>query len=170
MKFFCCILLQNFKFCNYLFVAFVLSRVYGYMTNNNGSCIQWSDLLTAYFTISLNHNQLQQITINNWLAPFSFSLYSNFWFTIYSRTIRRRDIHCPPMDICEPHRKHCFLYCCIYSMLHRNGSYPIVACMFVVAYFCRLYLTTGCLPRICLHGNMFTESLSSNGFTCHGMK
>jgi hypothetical protein len=35
------------------------------------------------------------------------------------------------MDIYEPHRKN-FFYC-IYSALHTNGSYPIVACVFVVA-------------------------------------
>jgi hypothetical protein len=43
------------------------------------------------------------------------------------------------MDICEPHRKHLFLYCCIYSALHSNGSYPIVACVSVVA---------GCVYRV----------------------
>jgi hypothetical protein len=31
---------------------------------NNGFWIGWLDLLTAYFTISLNHNQIQQIAIN----------------------------------------------------------------------------------------------------------
>jgi hypothetical protein len=37
------------------------------------------------------------------------------------------------VDICELHRRHLFLYCCIYSALHINGSYPIVACVFVAA-------------------------------------
>jgi hypothetical protein len=40
------------------------------------------------------------------------------------------------MDIWEPHRKHRFLYCCIYSVLHSNRSYPIVAFVFVVARMC----------------------------------
>jgi hypothetical protein len=40
------------------------------------------------------------------------------------------------MDICEPHRKHLFLYCCIYSALHSNGIYLIVTCVFVVAGMC----------------------------------
>jgi hypothetical protein len=65
------------------------------------------------------------------------------------------------------HRKHRFLCCCIYSALHRIGSYPVFACVFVVAYCCRLYQAAGCLSRICLHGNVFTESLPSNGSTCH---
>jgi hypothetical protein len=91
------------------------------------------------------------------------------WTTyIVWRWTHRRHIHCPAMDICEPHRKHHFLYC-IYSALHRNGSYPIVACVFVVAYRCRLYLATGCLPRTCLRRNMFTKSLPSNGSACHSM-
>jgi hypothetical protein len=45
------------------------------------------------------------------------------------------------MDIREPHRKHLFLYCCIYSALHSNGSYPIVACVFVAA---GVYLPSRC--------------------------
>jgi hypothetical protein len=46
-----------------------------------------------------------------------------------SRRTHRKHIRCPEMDICEPHRKHLFNYCCIYSALHSNGSYPIVACI-----------------------------------------
>jgi hypothetical protein len=34
--------------------------------------------------------------------------------------------------------------------------------VFVVAYCGRLYLATGCLPRICLRGNVFTESTCDN--------
>jgi hypothetical protein len=40
------------------------------------------------------------------------------------------------MVICELHREHFFLYCCTYSALHSNGSYPIVACVFVVTGMC----------------------------------
>jgi hypothetical protein len=36
------------------------------------------------------------------------------------------------MDICGQYRKRLFLYCCIYIALHSNGSYPIIACVFVV--------------------------------------
>jgi hypothetical protein len=32
-----------------------------------------------------------------------------------------------------------------------------------VAYYCRLYLATGCLPRIGLRGKVFIEPLPSNG-------
>jgi hypothetical protein len=36
----------------------ILSRVYGSVTNNNGFWIGWLGLLTSSFTISLNNNQL----------------------------------------------------------------------------------------------------------------
>jgi hypothetical protein len=75
---------------------------------------------------------------------------------IVSKRIHSKHIRCPVMAICEPHRKQLFLYCCIYSALHRNGSFLIVACVFVVSYCYRRYLATGCLPRICLRGNVFT--------------
>jgi hypothetical protein len=92
------------------------------------------------------------------------------WTTyIVSRCTHRKHIYCPAVDICKPHRTHHFLYCCIYSVLHKKGICPIIAFLFVVAYFCRLYLSAGCLPRICLLGNMFTESLLSSRSTCHNM-
>lgn len=106
------------------------------------------------------------------LVPFSFSFYN--WLLIYDRNtyIISRWTHPLPSNgytcVCEPQRKHCFLCCCIYSALHRNGSYLIVACVSIVAYCCRLYyLATGCLPRICLRRNVFTELLPSNRYTCH---
>jgi hypothetical protein len=52
---------------------------------------------------------------------------------------------------------------------HRNGSLTTAARVCVVMYCCRLYLATGCLPRICLRGNVFTEPLPSNGSTCHNI-
>jgi hypothetical protein len=87
------------------------------------------------------------------LAPFSFSFYD--WLPIYdwntnivSRRTHRKHIRCPPaIDICELHRKHIFIYCCTYSALHRNGNYPIVACVFVVAGMC---LPSRC-PATSLH-------------------
>jgi hypothetical protein len=64
----------------------------------------------------------------------TFSFYD--WTTyIVSRKIHIKHIRCPAVDICEPHRKHHFLYC-ISSALHSNGSYPIVASIFVVAGMC----------------------------------
>jgi hypothetical protein len=49
-----------------------MSRVRSSMTNNNGFRIGWLVLLTPSFTITLNHNQLQQLTINDCLrlTPF----------------------------------------------------------------------------------------------------
>jgi hypothetical protein len=152
----------------------ILSCVYGSMTNNNGFWIGWLDLLTASFTITHNHNQssVEPFFLDcQGLTPFLFSFY--VWLLMYNwttyivlRWTHRKHIRCPAMDICEPHTIHHFLYCYIYSTLRRNGSYPIVACVFVVAYCCRLYLATGCLLRICLHRNMFTKLLPSNGSTC----
>jgi hypothetical protein len=42
------------------------------VTNNNGFGIGWLDLVTPSFTVSLNHTQLQQLTISDCLrhAPF----------------------------------------------------------------------------------------------------
>jgi hypothetical protein len=102
------------------------------------------------------------------LAPFSFSFYDwlliHDWTTyIVSRRTDRKHICFSAMDICEPHRKHRFLYSCIYGALHSNENYPIVACVFVAAYCCRLYLATGCLLRICPHGNVFTSSCPVTG-------
>jgi hypothetical protein len=69
----------------------MLSRVYGCATNNNGFWIAWLDLLTASFTITRNHNQIQYLTINDclrlapfWLptTDFSSSLLFTGWLSI----------------------------------------------------------------------------------------
>jgi hypothetical protein len=75
------------------------------------------------------------------LAPFSFSFYDrlliyDYTTYIFLRRNHRKHIRFPAVDICKPHRKHLFLYCCIYSALHSNGSYPIVTCIFVVVGMC----------------------------------
>jgi hypothetical protein len=86
-----------------------------------------------------------------------------------SRWTRIKHIRFLAMNICEPHRKHRFPYCCIYSALHSNGSYPIVACVFIFAYCCRLYPAMVCLPRNCLCKNVFIEPLPSNGQMHHNI-
>jgi hypothetical protein len=105
--------------------------------------------IDTFFTISRNHTQssAEPFFLDcRGLASFSFSFYDRLliydWttYTVSRRTHRKYTL-CPAMDICELHRKHRFLYCCIYSALHNNGSYPIVACLFVVAGIC--------LPRRC---------------------
>jgi hypothetical protein len=48
-------------------IILILSRVYGSVTNNNEFWIGLLDLLTPSFTITLNHNQLQQLIINDCL-------------------------------------------------------------------------------------------------------
>jgi hypothetical protein len=52
------------------FSSTILSRVYGYVTNNNVVWIRWLDLLTPSFTISRNHNK--------WL-PRTRSIKTPFW-------------------------------------------------------------------------------------------
>jgi hypothetical protein len=56
----------NTKFCccSSHYHQTVLLRVRSSVTNNNWFWIGWLDLLTPSFTISLNHNQLEQLTIN----------------------------------------------------------------------------------------------------------
>jgi hypothetical protein len=51
----------------------IVSRVYGSVTNNNGFWVGWLDLLTTSFTISFNHNQLQQLKINLQPKPSSLT-------------------------------------------------------------------------------------------------
>jgi hypothetical protein len=77
-----------------IYLICILSRVWGSVTNNNAFWIGWLDLLTSSLTITRNHTQLQEITINNYirLAPFSFILrlfslllwLTCFWFTSHS--------------------------------------------------------------------------------------
>jgi hypothetical protein len=70
---------------------------------------------------------------------------------IISRRAYTKHIRCPA--ICEPHRKHLFLYCCIYSALHSNGNYPIVAVVFVAVLMClpSRYLATALHVTIRFH-------------------
>jgi hypothetical protein len=44
--------------------VYILPRVRGIVYNINGFWIEWMRLLTAYFTITRNRNQLQELTIN----------------------------------------------------------------------------------------------------------
>jgi hypothetical protein len=44
---------------------YILPRVYVSVNNNNGLWIGWLSLLIASFTITLSHNQLQELTINS---------------------------------------------------------------------------------------------------------
>jgi hypothetical protein len=48
----------------FLYTSIILSCVRGSVTNNDGFWIGWFDLLTISFTITCNHNQLQDLTIN----------------------------------------------------------------------------------------------------------
>jgi hypothetical protein len=108
--------------------------------------------IDAFCSIYLTHNQLQQLTINGSLHCHSHSQ------SLHTDYIRFRNTY---IISTRTHRKYRFINCCIWSALHRKRSCPIVACVFVAAHF-RLYLETGCLPRIFLRGNVFIETLPSS--------
>jgi hypothetical protein len=104
-------------------------------------------LLVQSLVITINYNNSQSIfsrTLLPWLPRtrsflvlvLRLTLIYDWTIYIVSRRIHRKHIRFLAMDICEPHRKHRVLYCCIYSALHSNGSYPIVACIFVAAGMC----------------------------------
>jgi hypothetical protein len=54
---------QAYKIQNQVFFK-IFSLIYDSVTNNSGFCTGWLDLLTTSFTITRNHNQLQELTIN----------------------------------------------------------------------------------------------------------
>jgi hypothetical protein len=124
---------------------FAMRSVYGSMTNNKRFWIGWLDLLIPslqYLLITINYKNSQSIFSRNPLPllPRTRSiLILVLWLA---------------MDICEPHRKHHFLYCFIYSALHSNWSYQIVACVFVAA---RMFLQSRC-PATGLHVTVSKES------------
>jgi hypothetical protein len=94
----------------------------------------------------------------SWLLIYDWTIY------IVLRQNHRKHICCPTMDICEPHRKHLFLCCCIYSALHGNGSYPTVASVFVAVYCCRLY------PESVSAAVHLPSHRPAVGLTCHNTK
>jgi hypothetical protein len=98
--------------------------------------------INTFFTTSFkrNHYNNSQSIFSRTLLPWpprtrSILVLILISFGSVSRWTDRKHIRCPAMDICEPHRKHLFIYC-IYSALHINRSYPIVACVFVAAGTC----------------------------------
>jgi hypothetical protein len=54
--------------------------------------------------------------------------------------------------------------------LHSKHIHCLAMASTIVAYCCKHYLTTGCLPRICLRRNVFIELLPSNGPLRHNIK
>jgi hypothetical protein len=89
-----------------------------------------------------------------------------------SRRSHRKYIRCPAIDICGPHRKHFLLYCYIYSAFHSNGSYSIIARVFVAAGMC---LPSRCLAvslhfTILFRSNWHTGRLVSYCVKHHAMK
>jgi hypothetical protein len=75
----------------------ILSRVRGSVTNNKAFWIEWLDLLTSSFTITLNYNQLQQLTIDDclrlnsipyWTTSVFFLVFLLLWLTWFWVTNR----------------------------------------------------------------------------------
>jgi hypothetical protein len=84
---------------------------------------------TRRVTVEVFDPASKRNTDDDWLLIYDWTTY------IVQKRIRRKQNRCPATDICEPHTKYLFL-CCIYSALYSNGSYPVVACVFVVAGMC----------------------------------
>jgi hypothetical protein len=124
--------------------------------------------INTLFTLTHNHNISQSILTEHFFLDCRATLHScslslSLWFDsilyyiLYvSRRTHRKHIRCPAMDICEPHRKHLFLYC-IYSALHSKDSYPIVACVFVASGMC---LPSRC-PATGLYVTIYKKNLSN---------
>jgi hypothetical protein len=117
---------------------FVLSRIYGSVTNNNG--FGWLTVSTP-FTISLNHNQLQQH--NQSTAELFFP-------------------HCRGL---APFSFHSLLYY-LYSLEADSEKTPLPLLFYLQRQ--KRKLSDCCLSTRC-RGNVFTESLPSNGSTCHNI-
>jgi hypothetical protein len=113
--------------------------------------------VTVIGTITHNHNyknslNLQpnpsSLTAEDSLHSRSSCLISVLYYLYSPEAVHRKHIRWRAIDICEPHRKHLFLYC-IYSALHSNGRYPIVA-------------AGVCLPSSCLEMCPHVTILSTN--------
>jgi hypothetical protein len=120
----------------------LLSRVYGFVTNNNGFWTGWLELLTISFTFSLNHNQLQQLTINDCprLAPFSFSSPA---FPFFHNCQLQNSTLFHPLCTDATENTACIVNRLFTVPLPSNRS-PIV-------------------PRVCFCGNVFSDPLPNNG-------
>jgi hypothetical protein len=111
-------------------------------------------LQSLVITINLQPNH-SFLIVEDSLHSCSLSFYD--WLLIYEWTIY--------MVSRQNHRKHCFLYCYIYSLLHSNGSYPVVVCICIAVKMClpSCFPVTGLHVTICLydykHSNITTMDL-----------
>jgi hypothetical protein len=111
---------HNSRNCIVILELHILSRVYGSVTNNNVLWIGWLDLLTPH-KISLNHNQLQQLTINDCLrlAPvwldYDWLLFSCDWLG---------------SDLRVTHS--CFTNECVFMLFCSAASFPVMYNMYLI--------------------------------------
>jgi hypothetical protein len=138
----------------------ILSRIYSSVTKNNGSWTGWSDLLTPYFTISLNHNQLQKFTNNDSLRLVLILFI--LWLLVQVQVTLRLTVSQSVSLGVEPHLGPMT----IRILLASNSTllYPLFTDPTENSlYCCTHYPAMGCFRRICLRGNEFIEPLPSNG-------
>jgi hypothetical protein len=97
-------------------ITIIMSRTYSFVTNNNGFWIGWLDLLTPFFTITLNHNQLQQLTIIDCLrlAPFWLDydcLFFYWWITSDLRMTNEFVLIWKAAYVAQRYPRTCFFVC-----------------------------------------------------------
>jgi hypothetical protein len=100
--------LDTFVFSNWVTLIWIHNKVtqfknidIGSVTNNNGFWIRWLDLLTSSSAVSLNHNQLQSLTIN--LQPNTSFLTEE-----------------DPLHSCSRSTTHLILFCTTYIVSRRT--------------------------------------------------
>jgi hypothetical protein len=107
------------------------------------------------FLVTNLSNGDSSASVARWLTFYSWTLSSTLnycWLLVIQTRVGSHGKHvcCPATDICEQHTKHRFLYC-IYN---------------ADAYKRKL---SHCCLRIRCRGTVFSESLPSNGSTCHNI-
>jgi hypothetical protein len=102
-----------------------------------------------FVLITINYNNLQKSSAKFFFldcrgfAPFSFSFYDRLLIYDWTTYIASRRIH----------RKHLFLYCCIYSALHSNGINPLVDYASFAAWMCLATHCLACLDAVIVGSN-----------------
>jgi hypothetical protein len=150
----------------------LFSWVYGSMTNNNGFWIGWLDLFTPSCTVTHNdkYNSSQSI-FNRTLLPWFprtrsilvlvLWLASDLWLTYIVLRQTHRNTSVVQQRIYANHIENTASSIVVFTVpLHRSGSYPIVACVFVVTGMC----LPSCCPATVLYVTIwFTLAIGERG-------